>query len=1210
MGFTYTKEQQSVIELHNRNLLVAAAAGSGKTAVLVERIVRMVSDEESHVDIDRLLIVTFTKAAAAEMRERIRQAIERRILEEPENRHLKKQSTLLHNALITTIDSFCLYVIRNNFNEIGLDPDFRVGDEGEMQLLFQDAMSEMMEQFFAEGEDGFYELLEAFCPDGKEKKLEDYISGLYRYAQSYPFPEEWLDRCTNDNVMDSVRDMENKPWMISGMVFITRQLDSLIEQMKNAIELCNMEGGPSGYLSLFMKELGDLQDISSKENYHEMSAVIRQVEFARLPVIKKGSAYDQIKERAKNIRTNVKDTVIQMQKKYFFQEPDQIVMDQKICGRLTSVLVRMTKELERIYTIKKAEKKVITFNDIEHFALNILVKKEANEYVPTEAAKDYQQYFYEILIDEYQDSNLVQEYLLKSISREGMGQNNRFMVGDVKQSIYKFRLARPEIFMEKYDSYSNTDSPCQKIELSCNFRSRKEVIDSVNHVFHKIMRKELGNVEYDERSQLYLGASYEAASGNENKTEYVILDVERGNQEEARRTEARYIAARIRSCVGKMMITQKDGSRRCATYKDIIILLRTTSGWDDIFREVFELEQIPVVTASKTGYFSASEIQTLMNLIRVLNNPYQDIPLFGVMTSSFGGFDENMIALMKCHGEHLYTCLKRAAGMDESKTVGDRSTDSEDNQDMWKLITKKAIILYSMIQKYRNLAVYLPIHELLLMMIRENHYLEIVSAMPQGVQRHANVDMLIEKAREFGETSYKGLFHFVRYMEQLQKYQVDYGEASLTDESADAVSIMSIHKCKGLEFPICFLAGTGKEFNLRDYTQSILMDIDLGISAKMIDVSQRVTSDSLYRNMMSTKGILDSLGEEIRLLYVAMTRAKEKLIITGVSAKAEERVNAGKLLTPTGERSSYIDLAQSRSFMDFLLLAYESEDDPIEFRVLSEDGAEDMVFHTHVEKQFIREQLLHEIESINPTKVREEAKYQLLQERLHTAYAHQNLSCLYTKTTVSELKMAAMENIESVEDGVRLFKEEQADTYIPVFMEERAEVSGTTRGTAYHRILELLDLKEDLDESRLKQQLAYMIERGDLVTEYADMIRMDKLITFGQSMLCKRMAKADAEHLLFREQPFVLGLPASKVNPEFPDTELVLIQGIIDVYFEEDGELVLADYKTDKVDNAEKLALRYRAQLDYYSQALEQLTGKRVKEKIIYSFYLSLAITL
>lgn len=1200
MGISFTEEQQQVIKLHDRNLLVAAAAGSGKTAVLVERIISMISNQDKPIDIDRLLIVTFTSAAASEMRERISSGIQKRLETEPENEHLQKQVTLIHNAQITTIDSFCLFVIRNNFNDIGLDPTFRVVDEGELKLLKKEVLSEVLEQYFEEGTKEFYHFVECYSANGKEKALEEYIMQLYHYSMSYPFPEKWLLQCKDHYQISTLEELEMVPWIEQFKIEMKRIVADCISQLQKAIILAMEESGPYMYLELLQEEEQMLVLFQKKETLQDMFMAYNQISFGRLSSKKDDKISKVKRESVKAIRTSVKETISSYQEKFFVFSPQQVLLDMKECKKTVSVFVDITMKFSRQLQEKKRERNVIDFTDMEHLALSILVEEKENIMVSTQTAKDYQHYFHEILIDEYQDSNMVQEYLLKSISKEEMGSFNRFMVGDVKQSIYKFRLARPEIFMEKYDTYTIEDSTLQKINLHKNFRSRKEVIESVNYIFYQIMQKKLGNVIYDDVAALHLGASFQ--EGTNYKTEFVLCKPDEDSGRSDREIEALFIAGKIKQLKETMNVTDhKTGLLRPVRYSDIAILLRSTSGWGDEFKKVLQREGIPVFITSKTGYFSAIEVQTILNFLKVLDNPLQDIPLFGLLKSPIGNFNEEEIACIKITKKgKLYDALQEA-----KETIG----------------SEKIIAILDLISRFRDQVPCTPIHEIICDLLRETKYRSIVGAMSDGQQRAANIDVLLEKALAFEHTSFQGLFHFVKYIEQLEKFDVDYGEANILDEKSDTVRMMTIHKSKGLEFPICFVAGLSKGFNMMDLRKGIVMDIDMGIGVGVIDPIARTKGETLHKNVIAHKMKMDLLGEELRILYVAMTRAKEKLILCGVAKHIEKKLlNYTNLLYENQEELPFVTLLEAGSYLDFIIPAlirhrgfegvladydiFSNDKNPmygkgpnISIELLSEKKLEQPIKKVQIQQQVLKEKLLRSTveHHIDP------GLYQQLKTRFLFKYPYTYLENMYTKTTVSELKR---KKIQEVEESVLLIKEEQQEVYVPHFRKEEVAVSGASRGTAYHKILELVTIDQVKTLEDVKKQMKGFLEEKRIPQEYAAMVNPKKILLFCQSSLAKRMSIAKENQRLFREQPFVLGLPANVVSNEFPKEETILMQGIIDAYFEEDGEIVLVDYKTDRISNKEELEARYSVQLNYYGSALEQLTGKKVKEKIMYSFAL------
>lgn len=1271
MGMKFTPEQQRVIELHNSNILVSAAAGSGKTAVLVERIIRMICDGEHPADIDRLLIVTFTNAAAAEMRERIAAGIAARLEADPGNEHIQKQSALLHNAQITTIDSFSLFLIRNHFNEIGLDPDFRVADEGEIKLLQQEVLAQLLEdayagQFVPEAPEQFHACVEYFCPGGRESVLEQHILNLSRYAGSFPWPAEWLEERKNDYAAGDMEALVHSDYGQYLTERVNRTVEGCLEKLREVKRLCELPDGPYMYGELTEAEIEQLERLTSCKDLEEQAAKVPAVTFARLPSKKDDSVDPAKRELAKAIRNSVKDTLSDLSESYF-KTPLELAVEQgKACREPLRMLLDLVLEFDRRLLAAKQERHLIDFSDMEHYALQILLKREKVEetgsigtdraktkyrIVPSDVAMEYRQYFQEILIDEYQDSNLVQEYLLSAISGEEEGRYNRFMVGDVKQSIYKFRLARPELFLEKYDTYQETGDLC-RIDLAKNFRSRIQVVDAVNDVFSRIMSREIGGIAYDDKAALYPGAVYPAQEDPAYGSELLLIrKPEKGEREESgigeqhaegagvlvdydnvRQLEALAIAARIKQLKGSLKVMEKStGELRPVRYSDMVILLRTTSGWDEEFKKILEQQGIPVYITSKTGYFGALEVQELLQFLRVLDNPRQDIPLFGVMQSVFGGFTQEEIAQIRSGGEGhsrkrmtLYEALKEVAQSGRTVEEGEEISAGESAGEEAEL-SQKADTFLQRIGHYRDLTPFTSIRDLLQRILDDYDYLNYVTALPAGSKRRANVEMLLTKASAFEKTSYFGLFHFIRYMEQLEKYDVDYGEADTLDENADVVRIMSIHKSKGLEFPVVFVSGLSKRFNMQDANQSLIVDMDLGVAVDYVDSVRRIKNKTLRRAVLSAKMKEDNLAEELRVLYVALTRAREKLILTAVLDKADEKWELAQM---TGqERLTYLDFCEAGSYMDFLLPILPKTGIAVKTLRTEDLAAEELGEQLRMGDR--REQL--RLIACGETPLtgdpeENERKLMHLRERFAYQYPHPGLQKLYTKTTVSELKIAAM--AEKDEAAFHTFEEKEVVPYIPGFRREQEKVSGAVRGNAFHRVMELLDFmyvfvesglfekcpgdyetyRKRLDAERLKNRLEEFLQRETislrLTEEYAKAVSLPKILNFLEQELAYRMWRAQEQGLLYREQPFVLGIDAKRLDPDLPEGEKVLIQGIIDVFFIEDGEIVLLDYKTDVIDSLEALWNRYNVQIQYYEEALTKLMQMPVKERILYSFYL------
>lgn len=1230
MAVTYTVQQQRVIDTRDCNILVSAAAGSGKTAVLVERIIQKICDENNPVDIDRLLIVTFTSAAASQMRERISKAVMARLEQDAENEHLQKQAALIHNAQITTIDSFCLFIIRNNFNAIGLDPGFRIADEGELKLTEKDIMDKLLEDCYSKAEPRFLKFVESYSTGVGEKKIEEAILRLYHFAMSYPFPEEWLLERKNDYALETIEELTDKSWFKEALQIKDTILQECRVRIQKALDLANGIGGPVQYAENLEADLELLERLQQVEGYEALYDAFTYYSFTTLSRKKADGVEPAIKDAVKAIRDEVKKSVVDLKKQLFGLSPQDTLADMQVCQEMVEELVDLTLEFKERLDKLKRDKNLLDFSDMEHFALQILLEKDENgNLVQRETAMELQEYFEEIMIDEYQDSNEVQELLLKSISGESKGQYNRFMVGDVKQSIYKFRLARPEIFMEKYDTYDalSKDSKQQRIDLSMNFRSRKEVTDAANYICGQIMRKEVGNVDYDDKAALFAGAAYIDSDeiGEDYTTEVLIATPQSLNEPEettdAKEMEAYMVAERIRALVGHFKVTdEQTGQPRMARYSDIVILFRATTGWDEEFRKVLSSQGIPVHVTSKSGYFQTLEVQGILNFLRVLDNPLQDIPFYGVLKLPFFDISEEDIVRVRCFCKENESAKQKKYLYEQ--TVYFCSYCNNGNE----LLIQKLERMLKLIADYRIKVAYTPIKELIGEFLEETGYGLIMGAMPDGAQRLANIELLLERAGAFAKTSFYGLFHFIRYLENVQEQEVDFGEANILDENADVVRIMTIHKSKGLEFPICFVCGLSKQFNQMDIRQSILMDVELGIGVDCINPVLRTKRKTLRKNMVAQRMKEDTRGEDLRVLYVALTRAKEKLILTGYQEDFTKKLNAQLPITmETDEKLPYSVMIGADSYFDLIFAALIRHDAmkywleeaglPFEKHKLSYG---EIPFKISVWNQ--QENMSEELKEIGQAAALEEiliksgdyADLELeesIREKLMFEYPHTDLEGLTVKTTVSELKKAAYE--EADEPASELIKLER-EPYIPRFMAKEQEIVGTQYGTAVHKVMELLSFDKEYvgaEYNQLKQLIQREIEswitEGIVKKNEIECVKASRIAEFFKCSVAKEMLKAAQEGKLFKEQPFVIGRPANELDNKFPSTETVLIQGVIDAFYvDENDRVVLIDYKTDRVERKEQLIERYQVQLKYYQRALEQLTGKSVAGKKIYSFAL------
>ncbi len=1321
-GPRWTPEQRQVIELRDRELLVSAAAGSGKTATLVQRIIERITDPKRPTDIDRLLVVTFTRAAASEMRERIGAALEEKLLERPGNDHLQRQALLLHSARITTIDSFCLSVIQNYFHDIDLDPVFRVADEEELTLLRREAVQEILEEEYGQENEDFLSFAACYGGKHQDARLEEYILRLARFAESCPWPEPWLEDMAEQLAEGSMAD---SAWLRRLEELVRLCVSECLELTRTAAGLCSRElQGPYVYLDALEADREFLEELAACASYREMLDVFDRLEFKALSRKSMPDCPPENKERVKALREQVKECLKELKGDYFFQCYEEMEGDWRHSAIPARVLIRLTLAFRARLAEKKSEKHLLDFSDVEHFALDILAERVPQEERRSDgagqikaeengetmslggipgsfcakarpAALELRRQYDEIMIDEYQDSNEVQETILRSISRAEEGRPNIFMVGDVKQSIYRFRMAKPELFLQKYNTYLKEDGLFQRIDLHRNFRSRAEVLESVNDLFYKIMGERLGQIEYDKEAALYAGAEY-AARDNEamdNQTELLLLYAEEnraqeeeeedqsltGGQEAAaeyteKEREALLAARKIRELVAGGFTVQKKaagGGNALAPceYRDIVILLRTMSGWSEVFAQVLAAQGIPVVSDTQKGYFDTLEIKWLLNYLRCLDNPLQDIPFSGVLLSPFAGLGTNELALLRsgCKNRPLY----------ESVLFYELQGEQE-------ALREKLRLFLSVFRELRARSRILTVPELLTELYDRTGYDSFIAAMPAGAQRSDNLRMFSAKAAAFEQSSYRGLFQFVRYVEKLISYEIDYGEAAGASENDNAVRIMSIHRSKGLEFPVVFVSGTGKKFNFTDMRERVICHPELGLALDDIDEEKRTVVPTLKKKLLQNTLTEETLGEELRLLYVAMTRAREKLFLTGYVkniGKQRERWEAGR--TPEKEKLRYLSLRRSACYLDFIGPAL-GETETIR---VAETGAEQL-HRQEQERGEERSVTRREFLDAAPDQVgAREDLWQELCGYLKFDYPYEAERQLPIKTSVSELKSRAdteeeyvvpklvslpeepgpdlweeadreEKNARNSESGSILqaeeaeggqgggsgadaqarpgkselesesgadvltgaeknvqntamegsaggFSPEHYEGTLPEFLKSEGTMRGTDRGTLYHRILEYLPLKENMGAAEIRKELEQMTEKKLLNPQETEAISVYRLERFYRSRIAARMRAAWERGMLWREQPFVLAIPAGELYNMKSD-EPILIQGIIDVFFEEDGELVVLDYKTDYLPEApeETLLGRYTKQIELYCRALTEITGKQVREAVLYSFYL------
>lgn len=1253
----WTADQQKVIDLRDSNILVSAAAGSGKTAVLVERIIGRITDRQTPVDIDRLLVVTFTKAAAAEMRGRIGEALQQKLEQTPDDDNLQRQIGLLHNAQITTIDSFCQHIIRNYFHVIDLDPMFQVGDETDLKIMKEAVLGEVLEQKYADARQKenqvFLDAMQMFATGRTDKEIESIVLKLYELAQSYPFPDEQLEQWKNSYALRSVEEMEQTEWMEKYIADV-QMIVAECEKKAFAAYQISVDGvGLEAYTPTIQTEWQQIKELRKCKTLQELCDGIGKISFGRLSAIRGNKHDKELQEQIKALRASYRDKGIeQLQKEMLAEPPEEMLAMMQQMDAPVRELVQLTIDFGKAFAEKKREDGIIDFADMEHFALQILVTRdEDGNSVPSATAKELQEYYEEIMTDEYQDSNYVQEMILTSISRGPEQSPYLFMVGDVKQSIYQFRLARPDLFMEKYHAYDTEEGGNRRIDLRQNFRSRASVLESANYIFERIMRQDFGGIAYDDAAKLVPGAVFDPCEERTaDQTEIILLnmDAQEDNDFGKRELEAMAIGQKIRDMVqgDHPMYVSDKGGYRPIEYRDIVILLRSMKGWTEEFQETLADMGIPAMAPKKTGYFATLEVQTMLNLLRVIDNPRQDIPFVAVLRSPIYGLQDEELAKIAAERSGLQY-------LDNIWAYCDRHED---------VLSEKLSDLLDTLQEYRRKAETVSVYELLREIYEETGYYALMSAMPGGEQRSANLDILLQQAIEFAENGHRGIFGFCRYIEMLKKSDIDFGEATV-GTVANAVQLVSIHKSKGLEFPVVFVAGMGKQFNKQDMRKKLLLDVDYGVGANYVDLEERLYKPTVMKRFIARQMLENSLSEEVRILYVALTRAKEKLILTGTVKGIENKLQSWDL---TGASLQHSALLGAATYLDWIMpalaarpifgqcisqvsdgkgqdpsdlqeneMAQETEDPSVKDRVLYDSTDQDPLFRLEVicaDAQIAgeMEQLEHILlrrEALKHQDITKECDAELAEQlrcQREYQYPYANEQKLPVKISVTELKRRAMEQqkmavrAEVPEDEVTetvpgtadrqtgIEDEAVYDIPQPKFRQTEESIGAAERGTLYHFVMEHLPYEQMGDHFTAEMMLAQMQKAGLLREEERNCLKPQKFDRFMQSVLGKRMQQAAKRGALRREQQFMLEIPVMELYPELESEETVLVQGIIDACFEEDGEWVLVDYKTDYVRYGMEQTLvdRYRVQLEQYARALEQLTGMKVREQIIYSFAL------
>lgn len=1214
----WTKEQSQAIYQKGSNILVAAAAGSGKTAVLVERIINKIIKEK--IDIDRLLVVTFTNAAASEMRERILNSIYK-IIESEETKdeeiinHLQRQITLLNKANICTIDSFCLDVIKNNFFEIEISPNFRIADTAEIDLLKQEVLEKLFEEKYENHDEDFEKLIKTYTSYRDDTPLKDLILKIYTYIESNPFPLKWLDtQIEKFNIKDAKQDFSKTIWGTILLQNMKEELEDCIKKLKSENLRLSVDKELETYEKIILSDIQQLEMVMGNlDNWDKAYNLVNNVEFLKWPSSRKITNPE--KDRAKSIRDKIKKSFTSKKDKIFTSNSEEANIDLLEMYEILVNLKNLIKDFDEEFKKSKKEKNIVDFSDVEHFALQILIKEKDGKYESSDIAKKYQEKFTEIAIDEYQDSNLVQEYILTSISKG----NNIFMVGDVKQSIYKFRQAMPDLFLSKYKEYDEITSNEKglKIKLFKNFRSRKNVLDLTNLIFENIMGQKLGEIDYTEEEYLNLGANYKE-SNEDLLSEIDILDIteeeqntndnfekeeEQEENEELERIEdieleAKFVAKKIRELLDNnfQIYDNKKEEFRKIQFRDIVILLRSTKNKANIFEKELIKQNIDVYSDTSSEYLESYEIQVIMDLLKIIDNPYQDIPLVHVMLSSIGMFtDDDLLEIRLCDShDYFYTTMLKS-----------RLSVSKD-------LKEKIEIFLEKIENFREKNQYMDLDELIWTIYEETGFLNYVALMPNGNLRTANLKMLFERAKQYENASFKGLFNFINFIERVKLGSGDLGAAKLIGENENVVRIMSIHKSKGLEFPIVFLSCSGSGFNMMDLNADILLHQNIGIGVKYIDYDKQIKYDTISKLALREKLLEENLSEEMRILYVALTRAKEKIYITAIKKdfnkdkeKMQELVDIYSL---ENGKINPILIKKYKKYIDWVLLVYLYN---------IQKSKEIMKLNIIKKSDIIKDLEIEENQDIDVFKLLEENSNNVTEEqiielknKLAFEYKYKELSELPSKESVTNIvhKNIGKNNIHlKIEDSKDFIEEDSDEENIEEFPRpkfligtEEEKITAAKKGTLVHLCMKNLDFGREYELEDIQKLIHGLKEKGIITEKEEEAINPYIILKFTKSVIWQDLKEAKEYH---KEEPFYINVPANDVIQTDMD-ENILVQGIMDLYYiNKNDELILLDYKTDFAGQGEEenLVNRHKAQLMLYKQALENALNRKVDKVYIYS---------
>jgi len=1232
----WTKEQESAIYSEGSDILVSAAAGSGKTAVLVERIIQKLLKKDSPVDIDSLLVVTFTNAAAQEMRTRVGLALEEALAQDPTSMHLKKQLSLLQRASISTLHSFCLDILREYAYLIDLDPGFRIANDVENDQIKQDVIEDLFEEWYGSEDDEqshFFEVVDRFSSDRNDIEVEELILKLFTFATQHPWPDVWLDQINEAYDIPDDWKEDDLGWLDIIKKEVKLQLDAFYQEITLAETIVNESDGPYQYAETIEADKQMLN--KALENIHvwnDLQAVMASSKFVRLSG-KKTECNEDKKEKVKALRNSYKDRWNKIKKDWFSRNLESHVKDMKELAPVIKQLTILVKEFKQRYTAVKKDKGLVDFSDLEHYCLEILIDSESTpkQPLPSAIARNLQEQYSELLVDEYQDTNLVQETILRMISDQ-IGSGNMFMVGDVKQSIYRFRHAEPSLFIDKYKRFNTSESLGQRIDLSSNFRSREHVLSGANYIFRQILDEKIGEIDYDENAELiYANKMYDELPYPEPHPELVIIDreeaeesndTEQDSREELEKAqlEARAYAEKIKGWIGDdenkplQVVDKATQAQRDVQYRDIVILFRSMSDAPTIVDE-FKKQGIPVYAELNTGYFEAIEIKIMISFLKVIDNPRQDIPLASVLRSPIIGLNEEELAKIRLANQRgsYYEALKSF----KKQNSGDE-------------ILPKVNRFLNLLEQFRKAARQGALSELIWSIYRETGYYDFVGGMPGGRQRQANLRALYDRARGYETTSFRGLFRFLRFIERMEESGDDLGAAGALSEQEDVVRIMTIHKSKGLEFPVVIVGAMAKNFNFQDIRGRYILHKDLGFASKYIDPIKRITYPTLFFHALKQEKQREMLAEEMRVLYVALTRAKEKLVMVAnvpsfekSQAKWQTMVEHSEWILPAHLRSeakTYLDWVGPALIrhQDTSILRTEDIHDAVLEKIQIDPSRWDItIVHKNelkdvdISSEDVDVDLQKAVQNWKTIDLEDASLSQQVDERLSYQYPYIEAASSRAKQTVTEIKR--QREFQDEYSSNQLIQPYKAPIIKrPTFLQKEKRLSSAEIGTAMHTAMQHLPFKPNMTSSSIEEFVDGLVIKEILTEAEAEVIDIPAIEQFLQTDIANYMMT----QTFYRELPFSLTLPANEVYATWQSEteEQVLIQGVLDCVIPKDDGWIILDYKTDAIQDEvdkelkEKLIKRYETQISLYKRAIETIWKQPVNRTYLYFFSKQLLI--